>query len=455
MTIRFGNEGVLASKQKRMKTLGLGLLAAVMVAASLILAANTPAHATTTFTVNNASDFGDVNVGDGVCSGSTINEECTLRAAIQEANATSGVDTIEFGIPGSGVKTISPNSGLPEITDQVTIDGYTQPGSSPNTLPKGTNARLKIELNGINAGAGVDGLRIGSGGSGSDVRGLVINRFGSEGISILAGSDSVVIEGNFIGTDPTGTLDRGNTARGVAVIDASINTVGGKSPAARNVISGNDSDGVGIFSAETSIVEGNLVGTKKDGTTALANSFAGVFIFNGSNNSVSSNTIGFNGSLGVLIVTDDDPNASNGNLVLGNSIFSNAGLGIDLSGGTENAAGVTANDPKDPDSGPNTLQNFSVLTSARTVSGKTTIKGRLNSTPNKRFSVQFFSNPSGNEGKRFVGQKGVTTDGSGNATFSFSPAQPVGVGQTITATATPSGLGGSTSELSAPRKVTS
>jgi hypothetical protein len=112
------------------------------------------------------------------------------------------VGTIRFGITtaDNGVAIIAPNSPLPSITDTVIIDGYTQPGSSPNTLAKGTNAVLKVELDGINAGF-ADGLRIVGGGAGSVIRGLVINDFASDGISIEEGSDFDSIEGNFIGTD--------------------------------------------------------------------------------------------------------------------------------------------------------------------------------------------------------------------------------------------------------------
>jgi hypothetical protein len=104
------------------------------------------------------------------------------------------------------------------------------------------------------------------------------------------------------------------------------------------------------------------------------------------------------------------------------------------------------------DGGANNLQNFPVLTSARTVSGNTTITGKLSSVPNSGHNIQFFANPSGNEGKKFIGQTGVITDGSGNATFTFTPTAAVAVGQTITATATDSALS-NTSEFSAPRKV--
>ncbi len=82
----------------------------------------------------------------------------SLRQAILNANANPGVDTIDFAIPGTGVHTISPASALPTITDPVVIDGYTQPGASPNTLANGDNAVLLIELDGSNAGAGSPGL---------------------------------------------------------------------------------------------------------------------------------------------------------------------------------------------------------------------------------------------------------------------------------------------------------
>lgn len=101
----------------------------------------------------------------------------SLRQAILDSNASSGVlDTIIFSIPGAGLQTIAPGSALPSITDPVIIDGYTQPGSSPNTNGSGVgdNAVLLIQLNGANAGI-VDGLTISAGNS--NVRGLVINGF--------------------------------------------------------------------------------------------------------------------------------------------------------------------------------------------------------------------------------------------------------------------------------------
>ena len=155
------------------------------------------------FTVNSTVDTVDANAGNGVCETSTPGE-CTLRAAIMEANANFGLDNIAFTIPTTGALTIQPLSALPTITDPVVIDGYTQPGASPNTNGPGlgSNAVLMIELDGSLAGVDVNGLHITAGSS--TVRGLVINRFSRSGILLDSSGDNV-IAGNFLGTDVTGT----------------------------------------------------------------------------------------------------------------------------------------------------------------------------------------------------------------------------------------------------------
>src|SRR5262249_31930322 len=86
----------------------------------------------------------------------------SLRDAITQANANVGTDTINFNISGTGVHPIAPTSALPTIPDPVIIDGYSQPGSSRNTLAVGDNAVLQIELSGASAG-GVSGLVITAG----------------------------------------------------------------------------------------------------------------------------------------------------------------------------------------------------------------------------------------------------------------------------------------------------
>src|ERR1022692_1199212 len=68
----------------------------------------------------------------------------SLRQAILSANSTANVpDVINFNIAGTGPFTISPLTALPALTDPVVIDGYTQPGASPNTLANGDDAVLK------------------------------------------------------------------------------------------------------------------------------------------------------------------------------------------------------------------------------------------------------------------------------------------------------------------------
>src|SRR5215208_6727833 len=118
------------TKRSQKTLLGACLMVVATLLAACLMAAQ-PAHAATTFTVNSASDFADVKVGDGVCDADfATGDLCTLRAAIQEANATTDQDTISFGIPGTGVHTISPQTNLPNIIRPVTINGLSQPGSS-------------------------------------------------------------------------------------------------------------------------------------------------------------------------------------------------------------------------------------------------------------------------------------------------------------------------------------
>jgi hypothetical protein len=257
--------------------------------------------------------------------------------------------------------------------------------------------------------------------------------------------------GNYVGTDNTGTAPLYNGENGV-FIGAPYNTVGGTQAGARNVISGNAKSGVYIYGAYAmrNQVMGNYVGTDASGTKNLGNNSIGVAIESATNNTVGGtqagarNVISGNEGRGVAIY---GVNAT-GNGVLSNSIFSNGGLGIDLG-----ADGPTANDAGDADTGPNYLQNFPILTSAKTSATSTTVKGTLNSTPNTTFRVEFFASPSGtgDQGKTFRGQKSVTTNASGNVSFTFSTAVKVGVGQRITATATDAY--GNTSEFSAPKAV--
>jgi hypothetical protein len=218
------------------------------------------ASAATTFTVTTTADSGPGS----------------LRQAILDANALAGTDTIAFNIAGSGPHTIVPASPLPTITSPVVIDGYTQPGASPNTLTTGNDAVLLIELDGTSAGANASGLQIAAGAS--TVRGLVINDFTGSGIQLSDADPANVIEGNFIGTDVTGTAAQGNRL-GIFLFRTPKNQIGGTTPAARNLISGNTSTGIETFITSENVIEGNYFGTDRSGTgivSSTSNGAAGI-----------------------------------------------------------------------------------------------------------------------------------------------------------------------------------
>jgi CSLREA domain-containing protein len=489
-------------KIPRRPVLLLALALAVLIVG--LLAVVPPALAAT-FEVKSTGDQADADTTDGVCDAdpAAMGSQCTLRAAIQQANATSGTDNITFGI-GTGLQTIALNSQLPEITDPVVIDGTTQEGFDTTTH------QPIIELNGANAGSGVNGLVISAGSS--TVRGLVINRFGdananssiaghgivlrtnggntvqgnyigtdasgqgdlgngtagvfidrapnntvggtaAEARNVISGNDGFGIrnfygagnrvEGNYIGTDASGQRGLGNSLSGVYIYEAHSNTVGGTAEGARNVISGNNLDGIRIYGSESfgNRALGNYIGTDASGSSALGNASHGVFIEGASDNTVGGtaagarNVISGNGHQGIRITIFSVDNAL-GNAILSNSIHSNGRLGIDLGGD-----GVSQNDEDDPDFGANNLQNFPDLVSAKKdTTGTTKISGTLNSTANWTFTVQFFSSPEKDpsgygEGKTYLGERSVTTDGSGDASFTFDTTSP-SVGEFVTATAT-------------------
>jgi CSLREA domain-containing protein len=302
-----------------------------------------------------------------------------------------------------------------------------------------------------------DGVRLAAGGrAGSNIliggtvaaAGNVISANGGTGVVLTDPTSNVppvqdpgdVVLNNRIGTDRTGTQPLGN-AIGLQVFGDG-NVIGG--PGMANVISGNRGDGIEVTGGPGNVVQSNLIGTDITGTKPVGNRAAGVRLeaanddLIGGLNRDESNSIAFNWGAGISFPGPVPPMP--GSEFLGNAIFSNGGLGIDL-----NADGVTPNDPGDVDAGPNDLQNFPELTH---VDGAG-IAGTLNSEPNTTYRLEFFANdacdPSGyGEGQNFLGALTVPTDGAGNAGFTFTQSIPHGVCVSATATGPDSG----TSEFS-------
>ncbi|MGI9166225.1 MAG: InlB B-repeat-containing protein, partial [Pyrinomonadaceae bacterium] len=252
----------------------------------------------------------------------------SLRQAILNANANQGVDTISFQV--AAPRRISPQTALPQITDPVVIDGTTQPGFAGTPL---------IELNGQFTPQGTPGLEITAGSS--RVRGLVINGFGAADCNVpldvdinvgsgivLASRGNNIIDGNFIGTDLSGTLAVCNSGNGMFLFNSSNNTIGGTTAAARNIISGNRLPGIAIGGEFSSgnLVQGNYVGTNVTGTGDLGNLSNGMIVINGTGHVIGGtvagarNVVSGNKSPGIALGFSDPA----GILVQGNYIGTNA-----------------------------------------------------------------------------------------------------------------------------------
>lgn len=261
------------------------------------------------FTVTSTGDTPDAVI-NGVCDDGAGN--CTLRAAIQEANAAGGADTITFSL-GAGNPTITLTSAMVAIVDTVDINGNT-----------GGSTRVEINGNLITQPP----IFLAAGSSGSAIRGLVINRAGTTttgapGIRIESANN--LVENCYIGTDNAGGSTVAQNRGGGIIITGSAatnNVIGGSTAAQRNLISRNSLDGVLIDAgASSNRVLGNYIGVDATGNVGAGNSRMGVNITGGAQN----NRIG-----------DDTatPGTAPGNVFAGNSTNGIAFNGTTVSGNT-------------------------------------------------------------------------------------------------------------------------
>jgi len=279
-----------------------------------------PAAPADTFVVNTTSDLPDASKGDGICS--TSGGNCSLRAALAEANRRANHAAVHFQIPGTGVHTINVGTQLPKLTNPagVSINGTTQAGFAPNSDPLVSNARMAIEIVGAgwksfpglvftNAGSRISAF--------NEVRGLSIYKF-LRPIWMLGGSHDNLVVGNFVCTNAAGTAKSkyqipGNS--GVHIQQGAHDiVVGTAAPADRNVLSGCPHHGVATYNYPTRrvTIQNNIVGLNPAGTARLPNQSHGVDI-----NTFTTDTI------------TGGYNPGEGNLVSGNNQ-----AGIEISHGT-------------------------------------------------------------------------------------------------------------------------
>jgi trimeric autotransporter adhesin len=410
------------------------------------------------------SSPGQGNVISGNASGITIDGGAggnSVRSNLIGTDVTGALARPNKG-DGIGIRGVADNI----IGGTATADRNVISANAINGIfLDGTAVRTVIEANFI--GTDVNGTSgLGNGGSGvligtpgNTVGGTahtagvcdgtcnLISGNGTHGIFLSGDAASGnLLQGNFIGTNLGGNAPLPNAANGVQITFGSAGSIiGGTTAAARNVISGNVSDGILLFGTPGPngiLVEGNFIGTGAAGTGDVGNGSHGIQIIGsggeviGGDEAGAGNTIAFNGGDGVSLVDSPGPvGASSADAIRRNSIFSNAGLGIDL--GDD---GVTANDAEaqDAEAGPKGFQNHPQLTSA--TSSTRVIVGELRSTPNTTFDVQLYASPACDdttfgEGKTFLGRKSVTTDGTGVADFTVTVSRAFSPGRAVTATA--------------------
>ena len=280
------------------------MLLATLLAAVIFLPAQPAVANGTTFVVNSTAHRVDANPGDGICDTGeivTINgvnyPECTLRAAIDEANTTPALDNIHFDIrnadgtcpsltAGNARRITVPNINAPNyvpvytykgqahaafpVTRPVNIDGYTQCGASPNSQADGSNTAIRIELRGASTNANYPGIALwGNNSSGSTIRGISFSNFGRGHVAVVH-SGNHTIAGNFFGQYANGNSAGGQI--GVFLFYGTYNVIGGSTLADRNIVAGLGNDGVHfeIGSSYNHII-GNYFGMQPNGINRRGN----------------------------------------------------------------------------------------------------------------------------------------------------------------------------------------
>lgn len=318
-----------AVNRSKFSPLKLGLLIPLLL---LLLSITLPSQANTSaviFLVERSNDVSDANPGDGICDANlgVAGDQCSLRAAIEEANARAGADIIRFD---DTVRTITPMSAYPTITEQVTINGV---ANNSGSCPTATDpANLLVTIDGSNTSDNA-AFMLGTGAANSLIRGLAIVNFttGNVGVAINTSADNTSIQCNHIGIEADGETAGPNTY-GVSVHAIGV-LIGGPDVDDRNVISGNNVWGISnsTFADDVEIYN-NYIGTNADGTSGVPNLIA-VNTIPGV-----SATVGALGQGNLIAYNTQDALVTSANNVTAryNSMFANGGLALDgLDSGTD------------------------------------------------------------------------------------------------------------------------
>ena len=371
----------------------------------------------------------------------------------------SGMDGTTIGGSAPAARNVMACAGTDLILadgNATTIEGNYLGINGAGTAALGSAARaINVELG---TGVTIGGTDAGAG----NVIGTWVQQAIVLGAACACTTADVVIQGNLIGTDATGTtgISQGST-EAINVQRVGNLTVGGSATGAGNVIANPGGNGIVILGDSGGVsgvtIQGNKIGTDITGTSPIPNGACGITVTGSNGPAIGSiggtgpgegNVIAFNGTHGISI-----SGGVTGWVIEGNSIFGNANLGITLGGDCGSASvSPTMNTAGSPHTGANDLQSFPVLDTPN-FPGGASVSGTLNSTPSHPFRIEVFANdscdPSGfGQGKTFVGRvdKGPS-DMNGDIAFTVNFVQTI-VATALTATATDLDTG-DTSEFSA------
>ena len=423
----------------------------------------------------NGGAFSGLNLDSGV----TVRDLTIIRcqgAGISVTGSNVVIADCHLGTDATGTVALGNGAGIvteisPAGAQNVTISGNVVSGNLSDGVRAGgvhivlANNRIGTNEAGTaslpNLGTGVfvtsaSDIAIGLPGQGNIIAGNV-----AEGVKLDSQVTNVAILGNLIGSGPGGEALGNSLGISIAASNpADFVTIGGTAAGQGNVISANRGAGIlavgnggyvtrgGVISGTPLdlLIAGNRIGVAPDDLTPLGNAGDGVSVSTpglrpvNMQVTITENTIANNGGTGVAV-----PDGF-GAAILDNSIYGNAGLGIDLG-----PLGVNPNVDVNPGTGANLSQNYPVLTSVSRGDGVSLVTGTLRSAPNAMYTLNFFAvdstAPVGyGQGRIRLGQATVTTDSAGLASFRVATSAAPSL-SFVSATATDAQ--GNTSEFAA------